>query len=60
MIQYLIELEINLLYLELAGLNFGRVQDVVYESQQVTGRGMDVAQVVALLWSQIGFQGQMA
>ncbi|WP_249931324.1 hypothetical protein [Ramlibacter sp. 2FC] len=46
--QHLLELEVDRLYIELAGLDLGEVQHVVQDAQQVAAGAQHLVQVVAL------------
>ena len=53
------EVEIDEIQVELAGLDLGEVEDVVDHGQQVIGRELHHAEVLALLGGQLGVEGQL-
>ena len=48
MVQDLVQRKVRLLDLHAAGLDLGQVEDVVDDGQQMVGRGIDLAQALAL------------
>ena len=58
-VQKLLETELDLFEVELAGLDLGVVQDVVDDAQQVLARRLDLLEVVALMLAEVGFQHQV-
>ena len=48
--------EICILEVELAGLDFGEVEDVVDELQERIGRALDDIEVFALMWLEGGIE----
>ena len=48
--------EIGILEVELAGLDFGEVEDVVDELQERIGRALDDIEVFALMWLEGGIE----
>ncbi len=54
------QLELDGIEVELAGLYFGEVEDVVDDGQQAVGRAFDHLQVIALLDGEGGFEGELS
>ncbi len=54
------QIEFDILQLQLAGLDFGEIQQIVDQGKQAAGRGFDDVDVTALLPGQIRFKHQVA
>ena len=59
-VQYPVDLEVDLFHVQPAGLDLGEIEDVVNDAEQRFGRAVDLAQVVLLLFREIGAQRQVA
>ncbi len=53
------QIEVPALEVELAGLDLGKVKDVVDDGQQTVCRGLDHPEVLPLLTAEIGIEGQL-
>ena len=58
-VQHGLQVEFDALDFEFAGFDFGEVQDVVDDAQQVLAGGLDFAQVIELLRAEFGFEHQV-
>ena len=58
-LDHVVECEIDLLDIELAGLDLRDVEDVVDDAQQVFAGEADLFQVVALAWIEVGLERQV-
>src|SRR5678810_1231655 len=55
----LVEFEFDEFQIELTRLDFGKVENVVDDGEQGSARVMNLADVIALFWCELRFEGEM-